>query len=99
MEGAHAIAETLSKLTSINLGHCEIGIDGAKLVAVISRRSILTVRSLEGNHFDVEGAEAIAAGLPQSMLTSLDLSNNSLTYEDTNDLNAQVASMHRANLM
>ncbi|MES2788543.1 MAG: COR domain-containing protein [Planctomycetota bacterium] len=72
--GAHAIAERLPRLTSLEVSGNNIGEAGARAIA--ERLPQLTSLDVSGNNIGEAGARAIAERLPQ--LTSLDISHNKI---------------------
>ncbi len=71
-DGAHAIAENLTALSSLNLAANDIGADGARAIA--ANLTALSSLDLNLNNISDEGAHAIANNL--TALTSLSLRDN-----------------------
>jgi internalin A len=94
VEGAKAIAQSLTSLTSLNLSANSIGVEGAKAIA--QSLTSLTSLDLSFNSIGDEGAKAIAQSL--TSLTSLDLSFNSIGDEGAKAIAQSLTSLTSLNL-
>jgi uncharacterized protein (TIGR02996 family) len=66
----------LTRVTTLDLTDCEIGVHGARTLAEVLPQTQIRTLDLSGNAIQVEGARALAQALPRSQVTDLNLSLN-----------------------